>query len=54
MVGALADAFAASPHYVRSPTATVEGNSLVVSWKEAVLEHDVVRGFNLASVLLSG
>ena len=32
-----AAAFAASPHYVRGPTATVQGDSLVVSWKAAGL-----------------
>jgi hypothetical protein len=34
-------AMAASPHYVRGPTATVEGNSLVVSWKAAGLGNTV-------------
>jgi hypothetical protein len=38
-------AFADSPHYVKGPTATVQGNSLVVSWKAAGLgEHDHVGG----------
>jgi hypothetical protein len=30
-----------SPHYVKGPTATVEGNSLVVSWKAAGLGNTV-------------
>ncbi len=30
-------ALAASPHYVKGPTATVQDNSLVVSWKAAGL-----------------
>ena len=30
-------AFADSPHYVKGPTVTQEGNSLVVSWKAAGL-----------------
>src|ERR1700756_148238 len=30
-------AFADSPHYVKGPTATVSGNTLVVSWKAAGL-----------------
>ena len=34
-------ALAASPHYVRGPTATVEGNSLVVSWKAAGLGNAI-------------
>jgi hypothetical protein len=36
-----APATAASPHYVQGPTATVEGNSLVVSWKAAGLGNTV-------------
>ena len=32
-----ATAVAASPHYVKGPTATVEDNSLVVTWKAAGL-----------------
>jgi hypothetical protein len=32
-----APALADSPHYVKGPTATVSGNSLVVSWKAAGL-----------------
>lgn len=31
----------ADPHYVRGPTATVEGNSLTVSWKAAGLGNTV-------------
>jgi hypothetical protein len=34
-------AAADSPHYVKGPTATVEGNSLVVSWKAAGLGNTV-------------
>jgi hypothetical protein len=34
-------AVADSPHYVKGPTATVEGNSLVVSWKAAGLGNTV-------------
>ena len=34
-------ALADSPHYVRGPTATVEGNSLTVSWKAAGLGNTV-------------
>ena len=30
-----------SPHYIKGPTATVEGNSLVVSWKAAGLGNTV-------------
>jgi hypothetical protein len=39
-VGAIAfapAAVAASPHYIKGPTATVSGNSLTVSWKAAGL-----------------
>jgi hypothetical protein len=34
-------AFADSPHYIKGPTATVQGNSLVVSWKAAGLGNTV-------------
>ena len=34
-------AMAASPHYIRGPSATVEGNSLTVSWKAAGLGNTV-------------
>jgi hypothetical protein len=34
-------AVADSPHYVQGPTATVSGNSLVVSWKAAGLGNTV-------------
>ena len=34
-------ALADSPHYVKGPTATVSGNSLVVSWKAAGLGNTV-------------
>jgi hypothetical protein len=41
-VAALAPAaFAASPHYITGPTATVSGNSLTVSWKAAGLGNTV-------------
>ena len=36
-----AAALADSPHYVKGPTATVDGNSLVVSWKAAGLGNTV-------------
>ena len=36
-----APAFASSPHYVKGPTATLDGNSLVVSWKAAGLGNTV-------------
>ena len=40
--GALSSpALADSPHYVQGPTATVDGNSLVVSWKAAGLGNTV-------------
>jgi hypothetical protein len=35
--GAAAPALADSPHYVKGPMATVQDNSLVVSWKAAGL-----------------
>ena len=38
---ALAPAAFAGPHYVRGPTATVQGNSLTVSWKAAGLGNTV-------------
>jgi hypothetical protein len=45
LVGAVAAistvAFADSPHYIKGPTATVQGNSLVVSWKAAGLGNTV-------------
>jgi hypothetical protein len=34
-------AFADSPHYVKGPDATVQGNSLVVSWKAAGLGNTI-------------
>jgi hypothetical protein len=34
-------ALADSPHYIKGPTATVEGNSLTVSWKAAGLGNTV-------------
>jgi hypothetical protein len=40
--GALSSpALADSPHYVQGPTATVDGNSLTVSWKAAGLGNTV-------------
>jgi len=40
--GALSSpALADSPHYVKGPTATVDGNSLTVSWKAAGLGNTV-------------
>ena len=45
-------AFAASPHYIRGPTATVDGNSLVVSWKAAGLGNTTTSvDFNLAGTV---
>ena len=45
-------AVADSPHYVKGPTATVEGNSLVVSWKAAGLGNTVTSvDFNLAGTV---
>ena len=38
---AASPALADSPHYVQGPTATVEGNSLTVSWKAAGLGNTV-------------
>jgi hypothetical protein len=38
---AVAPAAFAAPHYVRGPTAVVEGNSLTVSWKAAGLGNTV-------------
>ena len=34
-------ALADSPHYIKGPTATVQGNSLTVSWKAAGLGNTV-------------
>ena len=45
-------ALADSPHYVKGPTATVEGNSLVVSWKAAGLGNTVTSvDFNLTGTV---
>jgi len=41
LVLSVGPAVAASPHYVQGPTATVQGNSLVVSWKAAGLGNTV-------------
>src|SRR5262245_42923029 len=42
-------AFADSPHYIKGPTATVQGNSLTVSWKAAGLGNTVTSvDFNLS------
>jgi hypothetical protein len=47
-VPALAD----SPHYVTGPTATVSGNSLVVSWKAAGLGNTTTSvSFNLSGTV---
>ena len=43
-------AVADSPHYVKGPSATVQGNSLVVSWKAAGLGNTVTS----ADFALSG
>ena len=45
-------ALADSPHYVKGPTATVQGNSLVVSWKAAGLGNTVTSvDFNLTGTV---
>jgi hypothetical protein len=45
-------AMADSPHYVKGPTATVEGNSLVVTWKAAGLGNTVTTvDFNLTGTV---
>jgi hypothetical protein len=45
-------AVASSPHYIKGPTATVEGNSLVVSWKAAGLGNTVTSvDFNLSGTV---
>jgi hypothetical protein len=45
-------AMAGSPHYVQGPTATVQGNSLVVSWKAAGLGNTVTSAnFNLTGTV---
>lgn len=45
-------ALAASPHYVQGPTATVQGNSLVVAWKAAGLGNTVASAdFNLTGTV---
>jgi hypothetical protein len=45
-------AVADSPHYVQGPTATVSGNSLVVSWKAAGLGNTVTSAnFNLTGTV---
>jgi hypothetical protein len=47
-VPALAD----SPHYVTGPTATVSGNSLIVSWKAAGLGNTTTSvSFNLSGTV---
>jgi hypothetical protein len=41
-----------SPHYIKGPTATVSGNSLVVSWKAAGLGNTVTSvDFNLSGTV---
>ena len=50
--GAAAPALADSPHYIKGPTATVQGNSLVVSWKAAGLGNTVTSvDFNLTGTV---
>jgi len=50
--GAAAPALADSPHYVQGPTATVQGNSLVVAWKAAGLGNTVTSvDFNLTGTV---
>src|SRR5262249_41125986 len=45
-------AVADSPHYIKGPTATVQGNSLVVSWKAAGLGNTVTSvDFNLTGTV---
>jgi hypothetical protein len=45
-------AFADNPHYVQGPTATVQGNSLVISWKAAGLGNTVTSvDFNLSGTV---
>jgi hypothetical protein len=45
-------ALADSPHYIKGPTATVQGNSLVVSWKAAGLGNTVTSvDFNLTGTV---
>jgi len=46
-VPALAD----SPHYVQGPSATVQGNSLVVSWKAAGLGNQATENFALTGTV---
>jgi hypothetical protein len=49
LFGVTAPAFAASPHYVRGPSATVEGNALTVSFKAAGMGNTAESAdFNLA------
>ena len=45
-------ALADSPHYIKGPDATVQGNSLVVSWKAAGLGNTVTSvDFNLTGTI---
>jgi hypothetical protein len=45
-------AFASSPHYIKGPTATVQDNSLVVSWKAAGLGNTTTSvDFNLTGTV---
>ena len=45
-------ALADSPHYVKGPSAVVQGNSLVVSWKAAGLGNTVTSvDFNLSGTV---
>ncbi len=44
-------AVADSPHYVKAPSATVQGNSLVVSWKAAGLGNQATVDFTLTGTV---
>ncbi|QGF24289.1 hypothetical protein [Raineyella fluvialis] len=44
-------AYADSPHYVKGPTATVSGNSLVVAWKAAGLGNAQYADFTLTGTV---
>jgi hypothetical protein len=47
-------AYADNPHYIKGPTATVEGNSLVIAWKAAGLGNTVTSvDFNLTGTVTS-
>ena len=46
-----APALAASPHYIKGPTATLTDNSLVVSWKAAGLGNETSANFALTGTV---